>query len=119
VRLFRNPRFTAGSVSIALAFFGRFGFIFMITRYFQIVRGYDPLRAGVATLPFAIVTGAFSPVAITVMKRVGTKAVVTGGMLVMSVGFLVAATTGVGTPYWGTHFWERWPQRSPQAESAA
>ena len=61
VRLFRNPRFTAGSVSIALAFFGLFGFIFMITQYFQLVRGYDPLRAGVATLPFAIVTGAFSP----------------------------------------------------------
>jgi EmrB/QacA subfamily drug resistance transporter len=101
VRLFRNPRFTAGSVSIALAFFGLFGFIFMITQYFQIVRGYDPLRAGVATLPFAIVTGAFSPVAITVMKRLGTKAVVTGGMLLMSAGFLVAATTGVDTPYWG------------------
>src|SRR3984885_9393758 len=101
VRLFRNPRFTAGSVSIALAFFGLFGFIFMITQYFQIVRGYDPLRAGVATLPFAIVTGAFSPIAITVMKRVGTKAVVTGGMLLMSAGFLVAATTGVDTAYWG------------------
>jgi MFS family permease len=41
VRLFRNPRFTAGSVSISLAFFGLFGFIFMITQYFQIVRGYD------------------------------------------------------------------------------
>ena len=101
VRLFRNPRFTAGSVSIALAFFGLFGFIFMITQYFQIVRGYDPLRAGVATLPFAIVTGAFSPIAITVMKRVGTKAVVTGGMVLMSGGFLVAATTGVDTAYWG------------------
>jgi hypothetical protein len=47
------------------------------------------------------VTGAFSPIAITVMKRVGTKAVVTGGMLLMSAGFLVAATTGVDTPYWG------------------
>jgi EmrB/QacA subfamily drug resistance transporter len=101
VRLFRNPRFTAGSVSIALAFFGLFGFIFMITQYFQLVRDYDPLRAGVATLPFAIVTGAFSPAAITLMKRVGTKAVVTAGMLLMSAGFLVAATTAVDSAYWG------------------
>jgi EmrB/QacA subfamily drug resistance transporter len=101
VRLFRNPRFTAGSAAIALAFFGLFGFIFMITQYFQLVRGYDPLRAGVATLPFAIVTGAFSPAAIAVMKRVGTKAVVTGGMLLMSAGFLVAATTAVDSAYWG------------------
>jgi EmrB/QacA subfamily drug resistance transporter len=101
VRLFRNPRFTAGSVSISLAFFGLFGFIFMITQYFQLVRGYDPLRAGVATLPFAIVTGAFSPMAIVVMKRVGTKAVVTAGLLLMCAGFLVAATTAVDSGYWG------------------
>ena len=46
VRLFRNPRFTAASGAIALAFFGLFGFIFLITQYFQIVRGYDPLKAG-------------------------------------------------------------------------
>ena len=79
VRLFANPRFSAASASIALAFFGLFGFIFMITQYFQAVRGYDTLQAGVATLPFALVTGVMSPVAIVVMKRVGTKVVVDGG----------------------------------------
>ena len=46
VRLFRNPRFSAASGAIALAFFGLFGFIFLITQYFQLVRGWDPLRAG-------------------------------------------------------------------------
>ncbi len=64
VRLFRNPRFSAASGAIALAFFGLFGFIFLITQYFQVVRGYSTLRAGVSTLPFAIVTGAVSPLAI-------------------------------------------------------
>ena len=101
VRLFRNPRFTAASGAIALAFFGLFGFIFLITQYFQVVRGYDPLRAGVATLPFAIVTGALSPVAIVAMKRAGTKIVVTAGLLLMSSGFIVAAGTQVDASYWG------------------
>ena len=100
VRLFRNPRFSAASVSIALAFFGLFGFIFMITQYFQVVRGYDPLRAGVATLPFAIVTAAFSPVAIMLMKRFGTKVIVASGLVLMTAGFLVAATTEVDSSYW-------------------
>ncbi|HEX8007136.1 MAG TPA: MFS transporter, partial [Trebonia sp.] len=86
VRLFRNPRFSAASVSIALAFFGLFGFIFMITQYFQVVRGYDPLRAGLATLPFAVVTAAFSPVAIILMKRFGTKVIVASGLILMSAG---------------------------------
>ena len=62
VTLFANPRFSAASGAIAAAFFGLFGFIFLITQYFQIVRGYSVLEAGVATLPFAVVTGALSPV---------------------------------------------------------
>jgi EmrB/QacA subfamily drug resistance transporter len=101
VRLFRNMRFTAASGAISLAFFGLFGFIFLITQYFQLVRGYDPLRAGVATLPFAIVTGAVSPLAITLMKRIGTKAIVAAGLAMMSAGFLVAAGTAVDSAYWG------------------
>jgi EmrB/QacA subfamily drug resistance transporter len=101
IRLFRNPRFSAASVAIALAFFGLFGFIFMITQYFQLVRGYDPLRAGVATLPFAVVTAAFSPVAMMVMKRFGTKLVVAAGLTLMSAGFVVAATTEQDASYWG------------------
>jgi EmrB/QacA subfamily drug resistance transporter len=102
VRLFRNPRFTAASVAIALAFFGLFGFIFMITQYFQIVRGYDPLGAGIATLPFAFVTAGFSPLAMMLMRRFGTKLIVTAGLAVMGAGFLVAATTAVNASYWGT-----------------
>jgi len=101
VRLFRNMRFTAASGAIALAFFGLFGFIFLITQYFQLVRGYDPLRAGVATLPFAVVTGAVSPVAIAAMKRVGTKIIVALGLTLMSAGFVVAAGTAVDSAYWG------------------
>jgi EmrB/QacA subfamily drug resistance transporter len=101
VRLFRNPRFSAASSAIALAFFGLFGFIFLITQYFQVVRGYDTLRAGVATLPFAIVTGAMSPLAIVIMKRIGTKLIVAFGLVVMSAGFWVAATMPQDSPYWG------------------
>jgi EmrB/QacA subfamily drug resistance transporter len=100
VRLFRNPRFSAASGAIALAFFGLFGFIFMITQYFQIVRGYNPLDAGLATLPFAVITAAFSPIAMIVMRRTGTKLVVAFGLLLMSSGFIVAALTPLGGSYW-------------------
>jgi EmrB/QacA subfamily drug resistance transporter len=101
VRLFADARFSAAAGAIALAFFGLFGFIFLITQYFQVVRGYDPLRAGVATLPFAVVTGAMSPAAIAAMKRIGTKIVVTGGLALMSAGFVVAAGVTVDSAYWG------------------
>jgi EmrB/QacA subfamily drug resistance transporter len=101
VRLFTNARFSAASFSITAAFFGLFGFIFLVTQYFQTVRGYDTLGAGLATLPFALVTGALSPVAIVLMKRFGTTGVVALGLTLMSAGFLLAAGSAVDSAYWG------------------
>ena len=101
VRLFANARFSAASFAITAAFFGLFGFIFLITQYFQIVRGYDTLKAGLATLPFALIVGALSPVAILLMKRFGTTRVVTFGLLLMSAGFVLAAGAAVDSAYWG------------------
>ena len=101
VRLFRDRRFSAASAAIALALFGLFGFIFLITQYFQAVRGYDPLRAGLATVPFAVVTGALSPVAIIAMKRLGTKVVVASGLALMASGLALAAATPEYAAYWG------------------
>ncbi len=101
VTLFANSRFSAASAAITAAFFGLFGFIFLITQYFQTVRGYGTLTAGVATLPFAVVTAALSPVAILLMKRLGSTIVVSSGLVLMSAGFLVAAGSGVDSAYWG------------------
>ncbi len=101
VTLFANARFSAASGAIAAAFFGLFGFIFLITQYFQVVRGYGVLEAGVATLPFAVVIGSLSPVAIILMKRFGTTAVVTAGLALMSSGFVLAAGSDVDSAYWG------------------
>lgn len=101
VRLFTNSRFSAASVAIAAAFFGLFGFIFLITQYMQLVQGYSPLEAGVRTVPFAVVTGVFSPLSIVIMHRVGTKIVVTTGLVVMSVGFVMAANLESDSSYVG------------------
>ncbi|MEU2351147.1 MFS transporter [Modestobacter sp. NPDC049651] len=101
VRLFRDRRVSVGSGAIALAFFSLFGFIFLITQYFQGVRGYDTLTAGLATLPFAVVIGAVSPLAILAMRAVGTKLVVAAGLLTMAAGFAVAAGSTLESAYWG------------------
>ncbi|MQA34286.1 MFS transporter [Modestobacter roseus] len=101
VRLFRDPRVSVGSGAIALAFFSLFGFIFMITQYFQSVRGYGTLTAGVATLPFATVIAVTAPLAIVAMRAVGTKLVVAAGLATMAAGFVVATGTTLESAYWG------------------
>ena len=102
VRVFRIPRFTGGAVSISVAFFSLFGFIFLITEYFQFVKGYSTLSAGVHTLPFAVVAAVFTPLAAVVALRVGSRLVVSLGLLLMAGGLVVAAfNSESSTAYWG------------------
>jgi EmrB/QacA subfamily drug resistance transporter len=100
VSVFTNMRFTAGSLSVTFAFFALFGFIFMVTQYFQFVRGYDTLEAGVRTVPFALFTGIAAPLSATFAHRFGTKAVVAAGLLSMSLGFAWTTTLAVDSSYW-------------------
>ncbi|MGQ0842646.1 MAG: DHA2 family efflux MFS transporter permease subunit [Sporichthyaceae bacterium] len=101
VKLFANARFSAAAAAISLAFFGLFGFIFMVTQYFQAVQSWSPFQAGLRTLPFAIVTALMSPVAILLMRWVGTTKVVVVGLWLMAAGFGLAATADADSPYWG------------------
>jgi EmrB/QacA subfamily drug resistance transporter len=100
VRLFRNMRFSAASGAVTVSFFTLLGFIFLITQYFQFVRGYGPLSAGVRLLPVALSVGAGSVAGTQLAVRAGTKLVVTTGMVAMA-GFYgwVAATTSATLSY--------------------
>ena len=99
VRIFRNLRFTAGSISITSAFFALFGFIFLVTQYFQLIRGYGPLEAGVRTIPVATAIAIASVLAPKLVERVGTTRVVSAGLLSMAIGFLWVSTASAVTPY--------------------
>ena len=100
VRLFRNMRFTAASLAITLGFFALFGFIFLVTQYLQLVKGYSALQAGVRTLPFAFAMVAAAVTSPKVVQRVGTKLVVATGLLLMAGGFAIAATNDASTSYY-------------------
>src|SRR5919106_1883768 len=100
VRVFTNARFSAAAAAVAVAFFALFGFIFLVTQYFQFVRGYSTLSAGVHTLPFAVAAGIASPIAPRLVTRAGTSRVVAGGLALMAAGFVVAATTDASSSYW-------------------
>jgi EmrB/QacA subfamily drug resistance transporter len=100
VRLFRNMRFTAASGAVTVSFFTLFGFIFLITQYFQFVRGYGPLETGVRLLPVALSVGAGSVAGTQLAVRAGTKLIVTTGLILMTVFYgWVAATTSATLGY--------------------
>ena len=95
VRLFRNMRFSAASSSVTVAFFTLFGFIFLITQYFQFIRGYGPLSTGVHLLPVAVAVGIGSVAGTQLAVRAGTKLVVTIGLVAMAAfyGWVAVETT--------------------------
>jgi EmrB/QacA subfamily drug resistance transporter len=100
VSLFRNPRFSAASGSVTVAFFAISGFSFLITQYFQLFKDYSPFSAGVHLLPVAISVGAASVIGTQLAVRFGTRAVVTTGLLFATAFFVWVATLSSATSYW-------------------
>jgi EmrB/QacA subfamily drug resistance transporter len=97
--LFRNPRFTAASASVAISFFALSGFIFLVTQYFQFLKGYGPLSTGVRLLPVASFVAISSILGARLAVRIGTKLVVASGLFLMAAFYLWVTTTATGTGY--------------------
>jgi EmrB/QacA subfamily drug resistance transporter len=98
MELFRDPRFSAASGAIAMAFFALFGSVFLLTQHLQFVLGYTPLQTGVRVLPVATLVVA-APLAARLVERLGTKLVVAAGLLVVAGALWLLSTVQVGDGY--------------------
>lgn len=99
VRLFANPRFSAASGSVTVAYFSLFGFIFLITQYFQQLRTYGPLSTGVRILPVAMSIAVSSLIGTRLAVRVGNKIVVASGLALLAVAFAWISQAGAFLSY--------------------
>jgi EmrB/QacA subfamily drug resistance transporter len=99
VRFFKNPRFTAASSAISLVFFALFGSLFLITLYLQSVHNYTALQAGLRIAPIALALMISAPASAALVQRLGSKVVVTTGLLLVAGGLGLFATLQVHTGY--------------------
>ena len=90
--VFRNRRFSGGSLAITAGFLTLFGFIFVITQYFQFIKGYGAFETGVRLLPVAASIAIASIVGPRIVERIGTTAVVAGGLAMLAAGLGWAST---------------------------
>jgi EmrB/QacA subfamily drug resistance transporter len=95
---FRDPRFSAASGAIAMAFFALFGSVFLLTQHLQFVLGYTPLQTGVRVLPVAALILA-APLSARLAERIGTKLVVAAGLLTVAGGLWLLSTVQLGDGY--------------------
>ncbi len=99
VALFRTPAFSAASASVTVAFFALFGFIFLVTQYFQFMRGFGTLSTGVRILPVAVTLAIGSVGGIALAGRFGTRAVVSTGLVLLGSAFGWIALSSTFMPY--------------------
>lgn len=89
--IFRNPAFLAGVLAAVFTLFALSGVQLITTQRFQLVAAFSPLQAGLlvsasalACLPSALLGGAL-------LHRVGLLPLIGGGLLVATLGVLVAS----------------------------
>lgn len=99
VTLFKDRRFSAASGAVTVTFFALAGFIFLITQYFQFVRGYGPLSTGARILPVATSIAVASIVGAILAQRIGTKLVVATGLVSFGSSFLWISQSAIDISY--------------------
>lgn len=93
LELFRQRNFSGASFSILLMSFGAGAVMLMLTQYLQFVLGYGVMKAGLALLPYVIAAAVFNGLGAGLGQKVSNRALISGGLLVMAVGFVVLALT--------------------------
>jgi MFS family permease len=100
LRIFRSRNVTGANVVQMLMIAGMFGMFFLGAVYMQRVLGYGPLQVGLAYLPVALGIGLLSLfVAPQLNLRIGPRATLLPGLVLMTIGLLLFATAPVHADY--------------------
>ncbi len=96
-RFFASRAFSFANLSAMLMSFGMFGAIFLLAQFLQFVRGYSPLEAGAAILPWTLAPMFVAPVAGALSDRIGGGLIMGVGLTLQAIGLawlgLVSSTT--------------------------
>jgi len=94
MKLFKDRNFAGASLSVVLLSFSAGGVILALTQYLQFVLGFEPIKAGFAFIPMIVTAMVFNGVGVVVDKKLGTRAALGIGFLLLAAGFGVLASTG-------------------------
>ncbi len=98
--LFRIRSFSVPLTGVSLAFAAMQGTLLFLTFYYQIVRGWSPLQAGLLVLPFAVGQLLGAPRSAKMVNRFGARVVITVGLTFALAGMLCFAFISPDAPVW-------------------
>ena len=97
--LFRDRRFSWGTIATVAVSVALFGILFVLPQYFQSVHGYDALNAGIRLLPLMAGLLAGGSATSAIVKAIGTKVTVAAGLAVLAAALLVLGQVRLATGY--------------------
>ncbi|MFI6359361.1 MFS transporter [Streptomyces sp. NPDC050743] len=89
------------AVTVGFTFMiGFYGMPFVLSLYFQQLRGLSPMATGMAFLPMMAFSALLTPASSRLVRRIGRRASITGGLLLMAAGTMILAVLPPTAPLW-------------------
>ncbi|NMF04168.1 DHA2 family efflux MFS transporter permease subunit [Clostridium beijerinckii] len=84
LRVFKLFDFTISQIITSVLTLAMMGGVYVLPLFLQNIRGYTPMEAGLIMLPGALVMGVMMPLSGNLLNKVGVKALVIPGLLILA-----------------------------------
>ncbi|MGH2532415.1 MAG: MFS transporter [Thermomicrobiales bacterium] len=100
LRFFRSSTFTGANIDAFMIAFLITGVAFFMTLYQQNVHGYSAIKTGLAMVPMVVVMMVLSPISGAMTSRMGSRKLLSFGMIVTGIGTLLFLRSSADATYW-------------------
>ncbi len=105
LRVFANLPFSTSSFASVLVTFALYGGLFIVPIYLQSLRGLSAFQSGLLLLPQAFASMAAALVGGWLVDKIGVRAVVIPGLVILTVALWLFTSLGANTPYGTIQIW--------------
>jgi EmrB/QacA subfamily drug resistance transporter len=100
LELFRSGTYTGANLVVLLVALAMFGVFFFMSLYMQRILGYSAVQTGAAFLPMTILIILVAPIAGKTSDRIGSRGLMTAGMVLIAVQLLYFSRLGLDATFW-------------------
>jgi EmrB/QacA subfamily drug resistance transporter len=100
LELFRSGTYTGANLVVLLVALAMFGVFFFLSLYMQNILGYSAVQTGAAFLPMTILIILIAPIAGRASDRIGSRGLMTAGMILIAVQLVYFSRLGLDATFW-------------------
>jgi EmrB/QacA subfamily drug resistance transporter len=100
LELFRSGTYVGANLVVLLVALAMFGVFFFVSLYMQNILGYSPVETGAAFLPLTILIILVAPIAGKTSDRIGSRGLMTAGMILIAVQLVMFSRLTVDSTFW-------------------